>query len=114
MSVFENLVGQEHVVEIIKSAVAATRTGQESQEMTHAWVFTGPPGSGRSSAAVAFAQALICPKDGCGECNQCRSTASGGHPDVEIIRTEGLSIKIDEVREPVSYTHLTLPTKRIV
>ena len=48
MSVFENLVGQEHVVEIIKSAVAATRTGAESQEMTHAWVFTGPPGSGRS------------------------------------------------------------------
>jgi DNA polymerase-3 subunit delta' len=99
LSVFENLVGQEHVVEIIRAAVAATRSGQESQEMTHAWVFTGPPGSGRSSAAVAFAQALICPKDGCGECNQCRSAASGAHPDVEIIRTEGLSIKIDEVRE---------------
>jgi len=99
VSVFENLVGQEHVVEIIKAAVAATRSGQESQEMVHAWVFTGPPGSGRSSAAVAFAQSLICPKDGCGECNQCRSAASGAHPDVEIIRTEGLSIKIDEVRE---------------
>ena len=69
MSVFENLVGQEHVVEIIKGAVAATRSGAESQEMTHAWVFTGPPGSGRSSAAVAFAQALVCPKDGCGDCN---------------------------------------------
>ena len=99
MSVFENLVGQEHVVEIIKSAVAATRSGAESQEMTHAWVFTGPPGSGRSSAAVAFAQALVCPKDGCGDCNQCKSAANGAHPDVEIIRTEGLSIKIDEVRE---------------
>lgn len=99
MSVFENLVGQEHVVEIIKSAVAATRNNQESQEMTHAWVFTGPPGSGRSSTAVAFAQALVCPKDGCAECNQCKSAANGAHPDVEIIRTEGLSIKIDEVRE---------------
>jgi DNA polymerase-3 subunit delta' len=99
VSVFENLVGQEHVVEIIKAAVAATRSGTESQEMTHAWVFTGPPGSGRSSAAVAFAQALVCPKDGCSDCNQCKSAANGSHPDVEIIRTEGLSIKIDEVRE---------------
>ena len=99
MSVFDNLVGQEHVVEIIQKAVASTRSGEETQEMTHAWVFTGPPGSGRSSAAVAFAQALVCPNDGCGTCNQCKSAANGAHPDVEIIRTEGLSIKIDEVRE---------------
>ena len=95
MSVFDNLVGQEHVVEIIKNAVAEST----SQSMTHAWVFTGPPGSGRSSAAIAFAQALVCPNDGCGTCNACKSTANGAHPDVEIIRTEGLSIKIDEVRE---------------
>ena len=99
MSVYSDLVGQEHVVEILKGAVAASRTGEESQEMTHAWVFTGPPGSGRSSAAVAFAQALICTKDGCGTCNECRSAANGSHPDVEVIATEGLSIKIDEVRE---------------
>ena len=95
MSVFDNLVGQEHVVEIIKNAVAATDT----QSMTHAWVFTGPPGSGRSSAAVAFAQALVCSDNGCGTCNACKSAANGAHPDVEVIRTEGLSIKIDEVRE---------------
>ncbi len=98
-SVFDDLVGQEHIVEILKSAVAASRTGAESQEMTHAWVFTGPPGSGRSSAAVAFAQALICPKQGCGACNECQSAVSGGHPDVELIRTEGLSIKVEEIRE---------------
>ena len=95
MSVFDNLVGQEHVVEIIKNAVAEST----SQSMTHAWVFTGPPGSGRSSAAIAFAQALVCPNNGCGTSNACKSTANGAHPDVEIIRTEGLSIKIDEVRE---------------
>ena len=98
-SVFDDLVGQEHITEILKGAVAASRTGEESQEMTHAWVFTGPPGSGRSSAAVAFAQALICPNIGCGTCSDCRSAASSGHPDVEIIRTEGLSIKVEEVRE---------------
>ena len=98
-SVFDDLVGQEHIVEILKGAVAASRTGEESQEMTHAWVFTGPPGSGRSSAAVAFAQALICPNNGCGSCNDCNSARTHGHPDVEIIRTEGLSIKVEEVRE---------------
>ena len=98
-SVFDDLVGQEHIIEILKGAVAASRTGVESQEMTHAWVFTGPPGSGRSSAAAAFAQALICPNNGCGTCSDCRSASSSGHPDVEIIRTEGLSIKVEEVRE---------------
>ena len=64
--VYADLVGQEHVVEILEKAVLATRTGEETQEMTHAWVFTGPPGSGRSSAAVAFAQALVCANNGCG------------------------------------------------
>jgi DNA polymerase-3 subunit delta' len=98
-SVFDVLVGQEHIIDILKGAVAASRTGLDSQEMTHAWVFTGPPGSGRSSAAVAFAQALICPNQGCGTCNECQSAATGGHPDVEVIRTEGLSIKVEEIRE---------------
>ena len=98
-SVFDDLVGQEHIIGILQGAVAASRTGEESQEMTHAWVFTGPPGSGRSSAAVAFAQALICPNNGCGTCNDCNSAKTHGHPDVEIIRTEGLSIKVEEVRE---------------
>ncbi len=98
-SVFDDLVGQEHIIEILKGAVAASRTGSDSQEMTHAWVFTGPPGSGRSSAAVAFAQALICPNQGCDKCNECQSAATGGHPDVEVIRTEGLSIKVEEIRE---------------
>jgi DNA polymerase-3 subunit delta' len=98
-SVFSDLVGQEHIIEVLQRAVSSSRTEKQSQEMTHAWVFTGPPGSGRSSAAVAFAQALICPNNGCGTCPDCNSAKTHGHPDVEIIRTEGLSIKVDEVRE---------------
>jgi DNA polymerase-3 subunit delta' len=98
-SAFDDLVGQEHITEILQGAVAASRTGVETQEMTHAWVFTGPPGSGRSPVAVAFAQALICPNNGCGTCSDCNSAKTSGHPDVEIIRTEGLSIKVEEVRE---------------
>jgi DNA polymerase-3 subunit delta' len=98
-SVFEDLVGQEHIIEILQGAVTASHTGEESQEMTHAWVFTGPPGSGRSSAAVAFAQALICPNNGCATCSDCSAAKTSGHPDVEIIRPQGLSIKVEEVRE---------------
>lgn len=99
MSVFDELVGQSHIVASLKDAVRASRNGEETQEMTHAWLFTGPPGSGRSSAAIAFAAALICPQGGCGTCIDCRTTNAGGHADVEILRTEGLSIKVDEVRE---------------
>ena len=103
-SVFDQLVGQSHITEILQGAVAAARSGVESQEMTHAWIFTGPPGSGRSSAAVAFASALICPEGSCGTCQACHSARSSGHPDVEIIRTEGLSIKIDEIRDLLTRT----------
>jgi DNA polymerase-3 subunit delta' len=98
-TVFDDLVGQEHVIEILQSATAASREGAQTQEMTHAWLFTGPPGSGRSSAAVAFAQSLICPNNGCGTCSDCNAAKTSGHPDVEIIRTEGLSIKVEEIRE---------------
>ena len=108
-SVFDQLVGQSHITEILQGAVAAARTNQDSPKtskhgMTHAWIFTGPPGSGRSSAAVAFAAALVCPQGGCGTCQECRSAQTSGHPDVEIIRTEGLSIKIDEIRELLTRT----------
>lgn len=99
MNVFDELVGQPHIVAALHDAVIASRSGDETQKMTHSWLFTGPPGSGRSSAAIAFAAALICPNNGCGTCTDCRTAKAGGHADVEVIRTEGLSIKIDEVRE---------------
>ena len=104
MSVYDELIGQAHVVQILQAAVTASVSGEESQEMTHAWIFTGPPGSGRSSAAIAFAQALVCKNQGCNKCNDCITAKSGSHPDVEIMRSEGLSIKIDEIRELLTRT----------
>jgi DNA polymerase-3 subunit delta' len=101
-NVFDDLVGQEHIVEVLQGAVAASRLSDDSQEMTHAWIFTGPPGSGRSSAAIAFALALICPKNGCGICSDCHSAKTNSHPDVELLLSEGISIKVDEVRELLS------------
>jgi DNA polymerase III subunit delta' len=103
-TVFDDLVGQEDAIAILQGATQAARNGDSGQEMTHAWIFTGPPGSGRSSAAIAFAQALVCPQGGCGSCDECRSAKTHAHPDVEIMTTEGLSIKIEEVRELLTRT----------
>lgn len=103
MSVFDQLIDQDNVTSVLKEAVLASRDGKNlSQQMTHAWLFTGPAGSGRSNAAVAFASALVCPAGGCNICNECLSVLAGSHADVELIRTQGLSIKIDEIRELIS------------
>ena len=74
MSVYDQLIGQSHLIEKLTAAAKAAASGEESQEMTHAWIFTGPPGSGRSSAAIAFAQALVCKSSGCGTCKDRKST----------------------------------------
>jgi DNA polymerase-3 subunit delta' len=103
MSVFDSLINQEHVINILEDAVTAARDSKNtSQNMTHAWLFTGPPGSGRSNAAMAFAAALVCENGGCANCVNCTTALAGSHADVELIRTEGLSIKIDEVRELIT------------
>lgn len=102
-SVFERLIDQEHVISILSEAVTAARdVDNVSQEMTHAWLFTGPPGSGRSNAALAFAAALVCKTGGCNDCTDCKTAVKGVHADVELVKTEGLSIKIDEVRELIT------------
>ena len=94
--VWSDLVGQERAVEVLRRAVMG-----EKNSMTHAWLLTGPPGSGRSNAARAFAAALQCEQGGCGVCNACRTSLSGAHPDVTLLRTEQLSIGVDEVRDLV-------------
>ena len=103
MSVFGSLIDQTEVISILKDAVEASRmVDNKTQSMTNTWLFTGPPGSGRSNAAIAFAAALVCKDGGCSKCNDCMSTIIGTHADVELIKTAGLSIKIDEVRELIS------------
>ncbi len=92
--VWEHLVGQPRTAAVLASAAGG-------HGMTHAWLFTGPPGSGRSNAAVAFAAALQCEQAGCGECHACHTVLAGTHADVSVIRTEKLSIGVDEVRDLV-------------
>jgi DNA polymerase-3 subunit delta' len=109
MSVFDDLVGQEPVVaQLQAAAVAAGRIvgGDDSvsSAMTHAWLFTGPPGSGRSVAARGFAAALQCPDGGCGHCSACHQSLAGTHADVAIVVPEGLSLGVAEVRRIVAHT----------
>lgn len=135
MSVWDDVVGQERVVETFQTAARSARALAEAREtgpgavvgvtgatdgtgaadagaepraahddgsaMTHAWLVTGPPGSGRSNAARAFAAALECtgPVPGCGECKACRDVMKGTHPDVVRLATERLIITMDEVKE---------------
>ena len=95
MSVWDDVVGQAPAVAVLERAV------RDPEAMTHAWLFTGPPGSGRSVAARAFAAALQCPEGGCGTCRECRTALDGTHADVTLVATEGLSIKVKEARELV-------------
>ncbi|GAA3937425.1 DNA polymerase III subunit delta' [Actinoplanes auranticolor] len=106
MSVFADLVGQDEAVETLRRAAAAAARivggGADAGNgaMTHAWIFTGPPGSGRSVAARALAAALQCERDGvgCGECHGCHTVLGATHADVRFVVPEGLSIGVNEMR----------------
>ncbi|MEV8530005.1 DNA polymerase III subunit delta' [Streptomyces sp. NPDC052000] len=119
MAVWDDLVGQERVQEQLGAAardadvlVTAERSGlprPEASKMTHAWLFTGPPGSGGPTAARAFAAALQCVSPdralgglpGCGFCDGCHTALIGTHADVTVVTTEGLTIGVKQTRELV-------------
>ena len=100
MSVFDRLTGQRDVVATLRAAVAG-------EGMTHAWLFTGPPGSGRSVAARAFAAALLCEQGGCGACQACRHVDARTHQNLVVVEPAGLSISVDEARKVVRQAGMT-------
>ena len=89
--VFRDVVSQPEAVGQLLSAVS------QGKDIHHAWLFTGPPGSGRSQLALAFAAALLCSEGGCGNCNSCQMIQSKNHPDVQVLNTQRVLISIDEV-----------------
>src|SRR4051794_9543842 len=89
-SVFDDVIGQESAVAHLRAAVPAP---------VHAYLLVGPPGSGKRTAAVAFAAGLLCPLGGCGECDVCKRTLAGAHPDVILVERAGPSITVDQARE---------------
>ena len=110
MSVWDDVVGQPEAVAVLRSAAEAARgiaTGGDARGtgMTHAWLITGPPGSGRSVAARAFAAALACTSPdevGCGRCHGCTTALLGTHADLQLIATERVSFRIEDMRPIVS------------
>ncbi len=99
MSLWEELVGQDHAISLMK---AAATPGSEA--MTHAWLITGPPGSGRSTLAHAFAAQLVGAGD---DPNSWGQVVHGAHPDVSILATDRVTITIEEVRALVSFSYFS-------
>jgi DNA polymerase-3 subunit delta' len=104
--IWELVVGHDEAVAMLEEAVAGGR-------VTHAWLFTGPPGIGKLHTARVFAAALNCPAGGDGTCDTCRRILRGVHPDVHLVVPEGDNLLVEDVRavrEEASRTHHEAPT----
>jgi DNA polymerase-3 subunit delta' len=120
MTVWDDLTGQEAAIEVFRAAAASAArppaapagTGGAPDSMTHSWLITGPPGSGRSNLAYAFASALLCKNGGCGHCPDCTQVAARTHPDLAVLATERVIISIDEVRRLVSSSQFSPSVSR--
>ena len=89
--VFDDLIGQEHVARFLTAAV--------KQGPSHAYLFLGPSGAGKMTAALGFAAALCCELGGCVVCPSCQKATRKTHPDIEVVAPTGSLITIDQIRE---------------
>ncbi|WP_159500898.1 DNA polymerase III subunit delta' [Microbacterium sp. 18062] len=90
--------GQDDAVRMLRAAA------DDPAQLTHAWLLTGPPGSGRSTLAYAFAAALIAEP---GDEPAMRQVLSGTHPDLTALRTEQVIIRIEEARKLVERAYFS-------
>ena len=99
MSVWDSLVGQQPVIDML-SRIAQGDPGQ----ITQSWLICGPPGSGRSNMARAFAAALESPDHGMNDepARVTQQVLAGTHPDVTVLTTNKVTIGIDQVREIIT------------
>lgn len=103
MAIWDELTGQAEAIAIVEAAASASAVGGTGDSsMTHSWLITGPPGSGRSNLAYAFATALLSPGNPEGDAAAARQVAARTHPDLGVLSTERVIIAIEEVRAMVS------------
>lgn len=120
MSVWDELTGQSEAIAVFRAAAGDSAShslgadGQQIDEssMTHAWLITGPPGSGRSNLAYAFATALLSPGTVDGDESTRRQVAARTHPDLAVLSTEGVIIKIEDVKKLVSSSNFSPSVSR--
>ncbi|GAA1224867.1 DNA polymerase III subunit delta' [Rhodoglobus aureus] len=103
MSLWEGLTGQAEAIAILEAAASSSALGSTGESsMTHSWLITGPPGSGRSNIAYAFAAALLGTRGDETEESVFKQVMARTHPDLGVLSTERVIISIDEVRKLVS------------
>ncbi|TQL48736.1 DNA polymerase III delta prime subunit [Homoserinimonas aerilata] len=114
MTVWDELTGQDEAIEVFRAAAASSAVGADpaANSMTHSWLITGPPGSGRSNLAFAFATALLSPGTPDGDEATRRQVAARTHPDLAVLTTERVIITIDEVRTLVSSSQFSPSVSR--
>jgi DNA polymerase-3 subunit delta' len=93
---FDGIIGQKEIVSNLKRAI-------ESQKIGHAYIFSGPRGIGKRTAARVMSGILLCNNrrnsESCGICNSCRMYEAGSNPDFYEIDAEGSTIGVDEIRK---------------
>ena len=105
MSVWDELTGQSEAIAVFRAAAADSTPAASpiaGSAMTHSWLITGPPGSGRSNLAYAFATALLSPGTDDGDAATRRQVEAHTHPDLSVLSTDGVIIKMDDVRRTVA------------
>jgi len=102
MAVWDELTGQSEAIAIFAAAASASSVGgSDDSSMTHSWLITGPPGSGRSNLAFAFATALLSSNPD-GDESVRKQVAARTHPDLAVLSTDRVIISIEEVRQLVA------------
>ncbi|RXZ51605.1 DNA polymerase III subunit delta' [Agromyces binzhouensis] len=104
MTVWSDLTGQDAAIAVLRTAAAAAADSRAGADMTHSWLITGPPGSGRSNLAYAFAEALLSGSPD-GDRTTRAQVIARSHPDLHVLATEGVIIKVADVRKIVERSH---------
>jgi DNA polymerase-3 subunit delta' len=92
---------------VVGQAPAVKQLRAAARSPVHAYLFVGPPGSGKRAAAQAFAASLLCPAGGCGTCRACTLALAAHHPDLVVVERAGPFISADQAREIVRQASLT-------
>ena len=101
MQRWDELVGQDEAVRTVEAAVADPAT------LAHSWLITGPPGSGRSTLALAFAAQLLAQGEADGGDRARAMVGAGTHPDLHVLSTDRVVITMDEVRQLVAQSQFS-------